>query len=101
MIPETHGRAHRFPHSGTDSSLDSLLEGTGFEPSVPREASAFSSPVRADFSGGGKSSGGNMSRSRNLDRMTGYQWFESRFLQRRVVQTIGSSEAGPSRFAPA
>jgi hypothetical protein len=40
-----------------------------------------------DFSGGGKSSGGNMSRSRNLDRMTRYQWFESRFLQRRVTQT--------------
>ena len=33
---------------------DSPLEGTGFEPSVPREASAFSSPVRADFSGGGR-----------------------------------------------
>ena len=32
-----------------------------------------------------------MSRSRNLDRMTRYQWFESGFLQRRVVQTIGSS----------
>jgi hypothetical protein len=44
---------------------DSALEGTGFEPSVPREASALSAPVRADFSGGGKSSGGNMSRSRN------------------------------------
>ena len=25
-----------------------------------------------------------MSRSRNLDRMTRYQWFESGFLQRRV-----------------
>jgi len=32
-----------------------------------------------------------MSRSRNLDRMTRYQWFESGFLQRRLVQTIGSS----------
>jgi hypothetical protein len=38
------------------AETDSLLEGTGFEPSVPREAPAFSSPVRADFSGGRKSS---------------------------------------------
>jgi hypothetical protein len=42
----------------TRISPDSLLEGTGFEPSVPREAPPFSSPVRADFSDGGKSSGG-------------------------------------------
>src|SRR5262252_976175 len=74
------------PALGFSAETDSLLEGTGFEPSVPREASAFSSPVRADFSGGGKSSGGNMSRSRNLDRVTRYQWFESGFLQRGVVQ---------------
>src|SRR5215469_10227968 len=39
-------------------------------------------PLRPTFSGGGKSSGGNMSRSRNLDCMTRYQWFESSFLQR-------------------
>jgi hypothetical protein len=32
----------------------------------------------------------DMSRSRNLDRVTRYQWFESGFLQRRVMQTIGS-----------
>ena len=32
-----------------------------------------------------------MSRSRNLDRMTRYQWFESGFLQRGVMQTIGSA----------
>ena len=32
-----------------------------------------------------------MGRPRNLDRVTRYQWFESGFLQRRVVQTIGSA----------
>ena len=46
--------------------------------------------ARADFSVSGKSSGGDMSRSRNLDRVTRYEWFESGFLQRRVGQTIGS-----------
>jgi hypothetical protein len=68
---------HRSIKKAARFARDSSLEGTGFEPSVPREASAFSSPVRADSSGGGKSSGANMSRSRNLDRMTRYQWFES------------------------
>jgi hypothetical protein len=79
-LPRRHCSLMRASGSGLS---DSPLEGTGFEPSVPREASAFPSPVRADFSGGGKSSGGDMSRSRNLDRMTRYQWFESGFLQRR------------------
>jgi hypothetical protein len=51
----------------------------------------FSSPVRADFSGGRKSSGDDMRRFRNLDRMTRYQWFEADFLQQGVIQTIGSA----------
>jgi len=40
-----------------------------------------------------------MSRSRNLDRMMRYQWFESGFLQRRVHCEPGSQEMGDSRIS--
>src|SRR6516162_8913754 len=58
---------------------DSPLEGTGFEPSVPREAAGI--PViwilvRADFSG---SQASDMSWRRKLGRVTRDRWFESGF----------------------
>jgi hypothetical protein len=62
---------------------DSLLEGTRFEPSVPRKAPAvvvLSVLVRAEFSVGGTSSRGDMSPSRNLGCVTPYRGFESGFL---------------------
>jgi hypothetical protein len=68
---------------------DSSLEGTGFEPSVPRKAPVVvlvSVLVRADFSVSGESSGGDMSPSRNLACVTRYRRFESGFLQRRVFE---------------
>jgi transposase InsO family protein len=64
---------------------DSPLEGSGFEPSVPRKAPAVvlvSVLVRADFSVSGESSGSDMSPSRNLACVTRYRRFESGFLQR-------------------
>ena len=71
----------------TGFAVDSPLEGTGFEPSVPRRARGIvvvSVLVRANFSVGRKSSRDEMSPSGNLDRATRYRWFESGFLQRRV-----------------
>src|SRR5437868_7115739 len=67
--------------------MDSPLEGSGFEPSVPRKAPVVvlvSVLVRADFSVSGESSGGAMSPSRNLACVTRYRRFESGFLQRGV-----------------
>ena len=57
--------------------------------------------ARADFSVTGKSSGGDMGRSRNLDLITRYQWFESTSLQRRVCEPSvpQSRSAEPERGA--
>jgi hypothetical protein len=59
---------------------DSPLEGTGFEPSVPRDAPGVvvvPVPVRADFSLGRESSRGEMNPSQNPGRVTRYRRFES------------------------
>jgi hypothetical protein len=59
----THACGHRSPLMGRFVA-DSLLEGKGFEPSVPRRAPGVvvaSLLVRADFSVGGGSSRGDMS----------------------------------------
>jgi hypothetical protein len=53
--------------------IDSALEGSGFEPTVPRKVPVVvlvSVLVRADFSASGESSGGDMSPARNLACVT-------------------------------
>jgi hypothetical protein len=55
-----------------------------FGPAKSREASSVL--VRPGFSAGRESSRGDMSRSRNLGRVTRYRWFESGFLQRGVCK---------------
>jgi len=50
--------------------------------------------VRAEFSVGWESSGGGMSRSSNLDLVTRFRRFESRFLQRRVCLSPESAVVG-------
>jgi hypothetical protein len=81
LTPSDAGSSEQ--NRGIEFATDSPLEGAGFEPSVPLKAPdvlVVSVLVRARRG----SSGGDMSRSSNLGRLTRYRWFESAFLQRRV-----------------
>jgi hypothetical protein len=62
-------------------AVDSSLEGDGFEPSVPRQVFLAAPSIHAQFT------------FRNINRLARDRdrWFESISLQRRVVQTFGSS----------
>jgi hypothetical protein len=73
----------RIVSRGTESLHESLPEGTGFEPSVPRGKArrlACRFLFRADFSVRGEPSKGAF----KIGRVTRDRWFESLFLQRRV-----------------
>jgi len=80
-------RLIRLERDGVRFAADSLVEGAGFEPSVPLRAPGVlvvSVLVLCRLSVSGESSSGDMSPSRNLGCVTRYRRFESGFLKRRV-----------------
>jgi hypothetical protein len=86
--------------SGITAETDWLLEGSGFEPSVPRKVPVVvlvSVLVRADFSVSGESSGGDMPLETSLVSRR-YRRFESGFLQQRVC--LSSEPPASTRRTP-
>jgi hypothetical protein len=83
-VPSGHlGRIRLDLTSEARFATDSPLEGTGFEPLVPRKALgvlAVSALVRADSSSAGMKR--HVSCFRNRGRVTRYRRFESDFFQR-------------------
>jgi hypothetical protein len=102
--PQTAANARGFSHTapGFTAETDWLLEGTGFEPPVPLLRKGLSAVARGDRQAGSDHDvqvvlGDDDCSPRaapprpSLSRPE--RWFETVFLQRRVVQTIGSSAA--------